>query len=72
MVFIADKRAVSLHVKSLKYDAFTPAKDDWQCHTNTNSNSGTSLSSTNLLFAFSNNQSFFIGMVESCRQETQV
>lgn len=29
MVFIADKRALSLHVKSLKNNAFTLEKDDW-------------------------------------------
>ena len=70
MVFIADKRALT--VKSLKHNAFTLEKDDWCYHDNTNSYSATFLSSTDLLFAFSNNQSFFIGTVESCRRETQV
>ena len=60
------------HVKSLKHNAFTLEKDDWRYHNNTNSYSGTYLSSTNLLFAFSSNRSFFIVMVESCRQETLV
>ena len=57
MVFIADKRSLSLLVKGLKHNAFTPAKDDWRYHNNTNSYSATCLSSTNLLFAFTNNQS---------------
>ena len=40
MLVIADKRAVSLHVKSLNHYAFTPATDG-RYHNGTNSNSET-------------------------------